>query len=129
MCRVAAGWERAVALSCPPPNADGTFTFTVRLNTASTVWAVGWGFANADGVVEQNYLSHSHMRLTSNGRLAQSEPPEPVFGGATQSVYLHNAVPGLLFECTQYFVFKKKMKSYTCCFLMFFVLKKVVRYL
>jgi hypothetical protein len=89
-----------VALPRPAANPDGSFTFTVRINKASIFWAVGWGSVSAGGVVEENFLSHAQMRLTSYGVHARSNPPEPVFGGAADAVLRENAAPGLLFECT-----------------------------
>ncbi len=96
----AAWWERAAALHCPAPNPDGSFTITVRINKASSWWAVGWGLANSDGVVVQNFLSSGPHRAVDNGIPAQSDPPEPVFGDASTEEFFENAVPGLLFECT-----------------------------
>jgi hypothetical protein len=89
-----------VALPCPSPNPDGSFTFTVRINSANFFWAIGWGVVNAAGVVSENFLSHANMRLTDHGAAARSRPPEPVFGNASVEVYQQSTVPGLLFECT-----------------------------
>ncbi len=93
-------WARAVALPCPAPNPDGSFTITVRINTATVLWAIGWGSADADGAVTSNYLSHAWFRLVRHGTSASSNPPEPVFGGVPQDAFRQNSAVGLLFECT-----------------------------
>ncbi len=90
-----------MSLPRPAANPDGSFTFTVRINTADFIWAVGWGSVNADGMVLENFLSCAELRMVGHiGVRAQSEPPEPVFGGAPSETFRQNAIPGLLFECT-----------------------------
>ena len=65
-----------------------------------TYWPIGWGSVNGDGAVEQAFLSCAHMRAVDKCVLAPSAPPEPVFSGAAEAVFIESRVPGLLFECT-----------------------------